>query len=287
MKIIKNKVNWNSVPIGNTMMFFGPPKTHKTTEASRWSSKGVDGVLLIDTDLGADYIPDISRIVCNSLNPPMRPIMHGGKQALDNTGMPAFEIIPPEERGCVFVAGEDQGKPMPVYSMLEVINWITEKMDANTFDYETVVIDTIDEVADWCEKAVCEELEIPAMGMGSFGSDWALARDKAYNIVTMFKSMLRKRGKNLILISHSKTTQIVEKKVQLGPDLAKGLSKKIMGACELIGYVSIDPRTKKSMLSFEAYDELQMGSRLRPLSGQTIEFGYQHYVNKIQSYEEK
>jgi len=284
VKILTNKMDWNIVPKGLTCMFFGPPKTHKTTEASKWSSKGSEGVLVIDTELGADYVEGVNRIVCTELNEPTRPVFKDGKQALDNKGMPMFETTPPEERGYVYSTGTDIGKPMPVYSFAEIVSYIVEQISLGTFAYETVVIDTIDEVNDWVERAVCDELEIKAMGEGNYGADWALSRNKTSNVLTLLKNTLKKAGVTLILISHSKTTTIVKDKVQLGPDLPKGLAKKIMGMCELIGYVSIDERTHDAYINFSGFDEIQMGSRLKPLSGQKIKFGYEYFVSKITSY---
>lgn len=284
MKILTNKVDWNIIPDSLTMLFFGPPKTHKTTEACNWSSKGVTGTLLIDTELGGDFVDGANRIVCTSLNPPMRPVMKEGKQMLNAKGLPAFEMIPPEERGYVFTTGENKGKPMPVYSLAEVISGVTTMINDKEFPYETIIFDTIDQINDWVEADVCEELKIPAMGGADFGVDWAMSRNKTSRIFESLKMTLKKNAINLILISHSKTASIVNKKVQLGPDLPKGLSKKLMGMLELIGYTSIDEKTKKAMITFDGFDEIQMGSRLRPLAGQTILFNYETFTKTIQSY---
>lgn len=286
MKIIKNKVEWSIVPKGLTCLFFGPPKTHKTTEASRWSSKGTDGVLLIDTELGADYVDNANRIVCTSLNPPEREVMKDGKQLLDKRGLPMYETVPPEERGYVFSSGREVGSPMPVYSLAEIIEYILEEISEGRFPYETVVIDTIDEINDWVETLVCQELDIKAMGEGSFGSDWALSRNKTVNILYLLKQTLKKAGITFILISHAKTTALVKDKVQLGPDLPKGLGKKIMGMCELIGHVTCNEKTNEAHINFQGYDDIQMGSRLKPLAGQRIKFGYQHFIVKVTSYTE-
>lgn len=286
MKIIKNVVNWNEVPDGLTMLFFGPPKTHKTTEACSWSKKGKEGTLLIDTELGGDYVDGANRVVCTSLNQPTRPVMRDGKQVLDATGLPAREVIPPEERGYVYQTGTEKGKPMPVYSLAEIIINMFDMVDKGQFPFETVIIDTIDQINDWAELDVCEQLKIQAMGQADYGSDWALARNKVASIVEKLKVKFKKHGINLILVSHAKTSAIVGKKVQLGPDLPKGLSKKLMGMFELIGYTSINEKSKKAELTFDGFDEIQMGSRLRPLSGQTIPFSYEAFIKKVESYTE-
>jgi hypothetical protein len=53
-----------------TWYFIGQPKTGKTTAAANWSSKGAEGVLVIDTDLGADFVDGANVVTVTSLNPP-------------------------------------------------------------------------------------------------------------------------------------------------------------------------------------------------------------------------
>jgi hypothetical protein len=286
MKIIKNIIDWNIVPRGLLYMFFGPPKTHKTTEASRWSEKGTDGVLLADCEQGGDFVQGANRVVITSLNPPERPKMKDGKQLIDKMGMPIFEIIPPEERGYVYSTGKHIGQPMPVYSIAEFVMNVKAMLEKGEFPYDAIVLDTIDEINDWAEKEVCKQLNIKAMGEGEWGNDWAMARDKVFNIVSMLKMLLRKYNKDLILISHSKTTVIVKNKAQLGPDLPRGLSKKLMGLAELIGYTSKKEKTGQAFMSFKGFDEIQMGARLKPLADQEIPFDYQSFVKTITSYTE-
>jgi len=284
MKILKNQVDWNVVPNGMTMLFFGTPKTGKTTTACNWSDKGTEGVLLIDTDQGGDFIDGINRIVCTSFNVPERPVMKDQKHMLDKRGMPAYEIIPPEERGYVFTSGPNKGQPMPVYSIAEIINYLQDEISSNRLPYDTIVIDTIDEMVDWVDAEVCEELGTNAMGEAEFGKDWALSRNKAANVISMLKNMLKKAGINLILISHAKTAVMLKNKIQLGPDMPKGLAKKIMGMCELIAYIYIKEGTTEAVMSFAGYDEVLMGSRLKPLAHQEIKFDYKEFINKITSY---
>ena len=62
----------SQLPDGITWFFIGQPKTWKTSAASKWSDKGTDGTLIIDADLGADFVPDANNITVTCLNPPTR-----------------------------------------------------------------------------------------------------------------------------------------------------------------------------------------------------------------------
>ena len=62
----------SQLPDGITWFFIGQPKTWKTSAASKWSDKGTDGTLIIDADLGADFVPDANSVTVTCLNPPTR-----------------------------------------------------------------------------------------------------------------------------------------------------------------------------------------------------------------------
>ena len=91
IKVNKISTDWTSLPSGLTWYFIGQPKTGKTTNASRWSDKGADGVLILDTDLGSDFVDGANVITCASLNAPTRvkekdgiKVLKNGKESLDS-----------------------------------------------------------------------------------------------------------------------------------------------------------------------------------------------------------
>lgn len=286
LKVNKISVNWKEMPRGIFIQFFGMPKTRKTTEASKWSDKGSDGVLVVDTDLGSDFVDGANVVTVTSLNPPMRAVIKDEKHVLDSKGFPLYEPIPHEERGFTYRSGDKAGQPMPVYSISEVLAALYEASETGTLNYDAVVFDTIDIVNKWIEAEVCKEKNIGAMGEGNFGSDWALAKAKMNKIIELLKSIARKTGLNVIFISHSKQTTIVDEKVQLGPELPKGVGLSIMGSCELIGHVTMDKVKKSPMVSFAGSSEQQFGSRLRPLAGKSIPFNYESFKKELQDYTE-
>ena len=134
----KISTNWSEVPHGVTYYFIGQPKTGKTTTASRWSEKGTEGVLLIDTDLGSDYVEGANVVTATSLNIPYRELKLDGKSVIKD-GKTQMEIIPPEERGYYYRSGENRGKPMPVYSMVEIYQWLKQNFHKQS-EFNTIVI---------------------------------------------------------------------------------------------------------------------------------------------------
>jgi hypothetical protein len=279
------KTDWtNGVPAGLTWYFIGQPKTGKTTQAASWSPKGSEGVLLIDTDLGSDFVDGAKVITCTSLMPPIRAVTKDGI-AVTKNGEPQQEIIPPEERGYFHRNGSNAGTPLKTYSLGEIL----KDLETNWADYkiDTIVLDTIDQINAWIEDAVVDDLGISAMGEGQWGSDWATARKKNLDIVVRMQRFLKMVGGNLIIISHAKPTMVVDNKAQLGPNLPRGLSYGLTAKADIIGYTSADKETGDMEISFEAYDERMVGSRLRPLSQQKLLFDYGNVMKTIKSYKEK
>lgn len=274
----------NVLPGGLTWVFVGQPKTRKTSEASKWSENGQDAVLILDADLGADFVDGAHRVPITSLNRPRQYKMKDGEQVVDKDGEFVTEPIPPTERGFFHRTGPDKGKPMPVYSLQETWAWIQQHWDES--GYDTIVVDTLDEVNDWIEHEVKEELDITAMGDYGYGVDWAKAKERNLDIVKKLQEFLKRRGHTLILIVHAKETRKEDDKVQLRPDLPRGLGSKVTAKADVIGYTTFDRKTGDCVISFQAYDERMIGSRLRPLAQKTIEFSFERVQDIIKSYTE-
>ena len=67
-------------------------------------------------------------------------------------------------------------------------------------DYKYVAIDTIDKVADWADKSVCQEENVSAVQDLAFGKGFAMSRDKVLNTI----KILRQIFPHVILIGHRK-----------------------------------------------------------------------------------
>jgi hypothetical protein len=285
LKINQVKTDWKGdLPSGMTWYFIGQPKSGKTTAASSWSENGSESVLIIDTDLGADFTDKANVVTCCGLNPPMRVIEKDGIKVTKN-GKEQKELIPFEERGFFYRSGPNKGKPMPAYSLLEILKDLMTNWDK--YPYDTIVLDTLDQVNMWIEDIVKHELGIAQMGDGSWGSDWAAARKKNADIVKKLQDFLKKVGGNLILTSHAKSSVITDDKVQLAPNLPSGLGRAVCAKADVIGYTTIDKNSSTYLVSFEGYDERMVGSRLKPLAQKKLPFTYEAVIKEIKSYKEE
>ena len=277
LNVQKIKVNYNVMPKGLTYYIIGQPKTGKSTQASKWSDKGQNGVLVLDTDLGADFVQGANIVPIISLNQPLKEVKKGNESK--------FEVIPPEKRGYVYRNGPDIGKPMPVYAISEVLFWLEENFEKS--EYDTIVIDTVDQVNEWIEDTVKEEMGISEMGMGGYGSDWAKARKKNADVVKRIQMLIKRTAGTLVLISHSKKTNIEDEKVQLGPSLPRGLGKALTAKSDVIGFTEIDKKSGDYLINFKAYDERSNGSRFKPIAQKILPFSYDAIKKEIKEYKEE
>ena len=246
---------------GLTWYFIGPPKSGKTTNAGKWSSQGSKLTLLIDTDKGSDFMVEQDIIPVISLFPP----------TVNGT------VVPADQRGYVHRQGSWKGKPMPVYSMQELMHELWEKRIPDV--YETIVIDTIDTVYEWAEQRVKEKYSVEDIGEIGYGKGWGEAKDIVVELVESLQNFCKQNTMNLVIISHAKETTMTDGKVQLGPELPRGLSKKLTAMSDAIGYATFDKESGKPTLSFESYDERAIGSRIPQLHNNVYEFSYDAVID--------
>ena len=89
------------------------------------------------------------------------------------------------------------------------------------------------------------------------------------------------------IISHAKNTVVTDGKSQLGPELPKGLAYAVTASADVIGYAMANKEDGKFYISFQAYDERTVGSRLRPLAQKTLPFDYDSIISEILKYKEE
>tara|TARA_B110000444_G_scaffold251404_1_gene279206 strand:+ start:747 stop:1610 length:864 start_codon:yes stop_codon:yes gene_type:complete len=255
IKISKTETTPVSEMTGLTWYFIGPPKSGKTTNACAWSKEG-NKTLLLDTDKGSDFMAGQDVIHIEGIVPPK---LNG-------------EILDPEKRNQVYRSGSKKGEPMPVYSMGEVLTGLMTG-EVST-EYETIVIDTVDKLNEWSEAKVKHDLGIDDISDAGFGKGWSTAKTMVCNMIDALQTFCKNNGMNLVMISHAKESMMVDGKVQLGPEMPKGLSKKLTAMSDAIGFATFDRESQSPVLSFESYDERAVGSRIPALHNKVFPFDY-------------
>lgn len=285
-------------PRGLAVLLIGAPKNGKTTLASIFSPQGAKGVLFLDLDRGTDFLPSVNRVIIDCLAPPTRPKLDAnGTPVLNPTGTPKMEVIPNLERGAVYSSGRNIGKPMPVYSWAEITDkdaatktprWRGLKEMIAKGGFDTIVLDTVNKLNDWYELYTCVKKSRDTMADQEWGDTYKIARTYVMRDIDPLCDFCKSAGVTLILTGHTKPTSESDGVTQRSIDLPDKLATPLHGKMDAIGECKIiKPKRKNSneppqfVVSFRAYDEISVGSRLPQLSGKTIESSFQNIYDAI------
>jgi len=171
-----------------------------------------------------------------------------------------------------------EGYVETVNSRQDLIKLLKEAKEGHEFKY--VALDTIDKIAVWAEKAVCEEESVSAVQDLAFGKGFAMVREKVLNTVNILKEIFP----HVIIIGHRKWARaVVDSKAIVEPeslDLTGKLKNMLMADCDAIGYVYRDDEKGKLMVSFQANEALEAGSRSPHLRGKEIELTWNNIYKK-------
>ena len=179
-------------------------------------------------------------------------------------------LIVDTERGSRMI----EGYISEVNTRDELIETLIELKEGKDVKYKYIALDTIDKVAEWAEKRVCEEEGVRAIGDLAFGKGYGMVREKVTQTIDAFKEVTD----HLIIIGHRKVAYAVTDGSTIvipeSIDLTGKLKNVIMSGADAIGYVYRDE--DELMVSFKANDAIEAGSRCPHLKGQEVKFDWKN-----------
>tara|TARA_R100000231_G_C5330507_1_gene166308 strand:- start:2121 stop:2795 length:675 start_codon:yes stop_codon:yes gene_type:complete len=180
-------------------------------------------------------------------------------------------LIIDTEKGSRMIEGYIQ----EVNSRDELIETLIAIKESNDVKYKYIAIDTIDKVAEWAERRVCEEEGVNSIADLAFGKGYGLVREKVAKTISHFKEV----AEHLIIIGHRKVAYAVTEGnpivIPESLDLTGKLKNVIMAGCDAIGYVYRDDK-ENLMVSFKANDSIEAGSRCPHLKGKEVKFEWKN-----------
>jgi len=207
---------------------------------------------------------------------PKTMLLYGAPKVGKTTALSQLEdcLIIDTENGANMVDGYIE----TVSSRKELISLLQEAKEGHEYKY--AAIDTIDKIAIWAEKAICEQENVTAIADLAFGKGFGMVREKVLNTVNILKEIFP----HVIIIGHRKWARaVVDSKAIVEPeslDLTGKLKNMLMADCDAIGYVYRDDENKKLMVSFQANEALEAGSRSPHLRGKEIELTWNNIYKK-------
>ena len=162
-----------------------------------------------------------------------------------------------------------------VNSRDELIDTLIEIKESKDISYKYIAIDTIDKIAEWAEKRVCEEEAVSSIADLAFGKGYGLVREKVTKTVSAFNEV----ADHLIIIGHRKVAYAVTEGnpivIPESLDLTGKLKNVIMSSCDAIGYVYRNEK-EELMVSFKANEAIEAGSRCSHLKGKEVKFNWKN-----------
>ena len=181
---------------------------------------------------------------------------------------------------CLIIDTEKGGRMIEGYiqevnSRDELIQVLIDIKESKDVKYKYIALDTIDKIAEWAERRVCEEEAVSSIADLAFGKGYGLVREKVSKTVSAFKEV----AEHLIIIGHRKVAYAVTEGnpivIPESLDLTGKLKNIIMSTCDAIGYVYRDDK-EELMVSFKANDAIEAGSRCLHLKGKNVKFQWKN-----------
>ena len=180
-------------------------------------------------------------------------------------------LIIDTEKGSRMIEGYIQ----EVNSRDELINMLIEIKDSKDVKFKYIALDTVDKIAEWAERRVCEEENVSSIADLAFGKGYGLMREKVAKTISHFKEV----AEHLIIIGHRKVAYAVTEGnpivIPESLDLTGKLKNVIMAGCDAIGYVYRNDK-EELMVSFKANEAIEAGSRCPHLKGQDVKFEWKN-----------
>ncbi len=157
----------------------------------------------------------------------------------------------------------------------ELIETLIAIKESKEVKYKYIAIDTIDKIAEWAERRVCEEEGVNSIADLAFGKGYGLVREKVAKTISHFKEV----AEHLIIIGHRKVAYAVTEGnpivIPESLDLTGKLKNVIMAGCDAIGYVYRGEKDEL-MVSFKSNDSIEAGSRCPHLKGKEVKFEWKN-----------
>ena len=180
-------------------------------------------------------------------------------------------LIIDTEKGSRMIEGYIQ----EVNSRDELINMLIEIKDSKDVKFKYIALDTVDKIAEWAERRVCEEEGVSSIADLAFGKGYGLMREKVAKTISHFKEV----AEHLIIIGHRKVAYAVTEGnpivIPESLDLTGKLKNVIMAGCDAIGYVYRNDK-EELMVSFKANEAIEAGSRCPHLKGKDVKFEWKN-----------
>lgn len=147
--------------------------------------------------------------------------------------------------------------------------------------YDAVVVDTIDIASDFCQKYICQQKGIEALGDLGYGKGWTAFKDEFNDV---FRG-LTQLGYAVFFIGHHKEQTITNddgtERVVIRPALSNSTRQVIEGMADIYGYAHQSSKNEMSVLTLRCPDDsISCGGRFKYIANE-FTMNYDNLVEEI------
>lgn len=144
--------------------------------------------------------------------------------------------------------------------------------------FKNIAVDTVDLLATYCEKYICNQNDIDSLGQLPYGHGWSLFK-KEFEEVFRGLSQL---GYGIVLLGHHKETISEDGSTKIiRPALANSVKTIVTGLADVYGYAYQKELGKPSYLKLrDSSGQVECGNRFRYMT-EEIPFSYDELVKEL------
>ncbi len=188
---------------------------------------------------------------------------------------------------CLLIATEKGYNALPGVMAQDVTSWseIRQvyrelKKDEVKKTFDAIIIDTVDIAAEMCQKYICNQNDIEALGELPYGQGWTKFKNEFNDV---FRG-LTQLGYAVFFIGHHKEQTIAvdgEDKIYIRSAMSNSTRSVITGMADIIGYAHQQRGRDMSVLTLRSPDDtIECGGRFKYLPNE-IEMSYDNLVNAL------
>lgn len=145
--------------------------------------------------------------------------------------------------------------------------------------YKSIIIDTVDIAADMCQKYICDQNGITALGELPYGQGWTFFKNEFSQV---FRG-LTQLGYAVVFLGHEKEILDDSGKVKyIRPALSSSIRTIVTGMADIIGYAHQSKELGQSILTIRYSDDtIECGSRFKYIKSE-FPMSYDNLVNELE-----
>ncbi len=153
----------------------------------------------------------------------------------------------------------------------EVLKETIEELEKKQNDFQTIIIDLLEDTREMCRLYKYNELNIEHESDAGYGKGWDIIKTEYLSVIRRFFNL---DYDNLIVVSHEDKSKDITKKngqniTRIAPNIQEAIANKIAGMVDIVARVVVEDDGTRT-LNFKSNEVIFGGGRLKVTGETTI-----------------